>query len=181
MSGNDFERTLQGVGQRSRSRWWDAVALTASTHAFWADFLRSRADPRSVDELLYEAFRIGNSEESANEGAQLILSGKKTTTSSLLWEYENLRKPLPEVGSLSILENGKGEAVCVVETTWLEVVPLEKIDAGFAIAYGEWGSTLAEWQQNAWRYYSAQCQQLGREPTLQMPLVCERFRVVYAR
>ena len=181
MSGNDFERTLQGVGQRSRSRWWDAVALTASTHAFWADFLRSRADPRSVDELLYEAFRIGNSEESANEGAQLILSRKKTTTSSLLSEYENLRKPLPSVGSLSILENGQGEAVCVVETTWLEVLPLEEIDAGFAIAYGEWGSTLAEWQQNAWRYYSTQCQQLGREPTMQMTLVCERFRIVYAR
>ena len=157
------------------------MALTASTHAFWADFLRSRADPRSVDELLYEAFRIGNSEESANEGAQLILSGKKTTTSSLLSEYENLRKPLPSVGSLSILENGQGEAVCVVETTWLEVLPLEEIDAGFAIAYGEWGSTLAEWQQNAWRYYSTQCQQLGREPTLQMTLVCERFRIVYAR
>ena len=143
--------------------------------------MRSRTDPRSIDALLYEAFRVGNSEESANEGAQLILSGKKTTTSSLLWEYENLRKPLPKVGSLSILENGKGEAVCVVETTWLEVLPLEEIDAGFAIAYGEWGSTLAEWQQNAWRYYSTQCQQLGREPTLQMTLVCERFRIVYAR
>ena len=79
------------------------------------------------------------------------------------------------------MENGQGEAVCVIETTWLEVLPLEKIDAGFAIAYGEWGSTLAEWQQNAWRYYSTQCQQLGREPTMQMTLVCERFRIVYAR
>jgi hypothetical protein len=52
------------------------VSLAGSTSEFWADFLRSRADPRSIDELLYEAFRIGNSDESANEGARLILSGK---------------------------------------------------------------------------------------------------------
>jgi len=111
----------------------------------------------------------------------LILAGTKTTTSSLLWEYEKLSKPLPRIGSLSILEDGQGEPVCVVETIWLKVLPFKKIDADFAVAYGEWGDTLPAWQRHAWRYYSKQCGLLGRVPTLQMPLVCERFKVVYAR
>jgi uncharacterized protein YhfF len=155
------------------------AALSTATSAFWVDFVRSRTDPSGAAELFYEAFRIGDSLESADEGARLILTGAKTTTSSLLWEYEKLSKPLPRVGSLSILENGQGEPVCVVETIWLEVLPFEKRDPDFAVAYGEWGDTLPAWQQNAWRYYSKQCGLLGRIPTLKMPLVCERFKVVY--
>jgi uncharacterized protein YhfF len=157
------------------------AALSAATGAFWANFLRSRTDPSATAELLYEAFRIGDSEESGDEGALLISTGVKTTTSSLLWEYEKAGKPLPRVGSLSILENGKGEPICVVETIWLEVLPFEKIDADFAVAYGEWGGTLASWQQNAWRYYSTQCSLLDQIATLQMPVVCERFKIVYSR
>ncbi len=57
----------------------------------------------------------------------------------------------------------------------------EKIDANFVADYGEWGSTLPAWQENNWRFNSKLCERLGRVPTLQMLLVCERFRVVYAR
>lgn len=155
--------------------------LNAATEAFWAKFLRSRTDPSATAKLLCEAFRIGDSEESADEGARLILSGAKTTTSSLLWEYNKQGKPLPFVGSLSILEDGRGKPVCIVETTWLGVLPFQEVDADFAVAYGEWGDTLASWRQHAWTYYSKQCSLLGRKPSLQMPLVCERFRVVHAR
>jgi uncharacterized protein YhfF len=155
--------------------------LGIATKVFWANFLQSQTNPSATAERLYDTFRIGDSPESANEGAQLIIAGIKTTTSSLLWEYEKLRKPLPFIGSLSILEDGQGEPVCIVETIWLKVLPFEKIDVDFAVTYGEWGDTLPAWQQHAWRYYCKQCGLLGRAPTLQMPLVCERFKVVYAR
>src|SRR5215468_1000890 len=144
------------------------ATLNAATEAFWAKFLQSRANPSATATLLCEAFRIGDSEQSADEGARLILSGPKTTTSSLLWEYDKLGKPLPLVGSFSI-----------VETTWLEILQFQEVDADFAVAYGEWGDTLASWRQHAWTYYSKQCGLLGRKPSLQMPLVCERFRVVH--
>lgn len=39
----------------------------------------------------------------------------KTARSSLLWTYEALNKPLPEVGSLSIVTDGGGGPGCVVE------------------------------------------------------------------
>lgn len=48
-------------------------------------------------------FRIGNTPEGANDGVALIKRGVKTATSSLLWTYEAFNKPLPEVGSLSIV------------------------------------------------------------------------------
>src|SRR6516225_415406 len=95
--------------------------LGIATKVFWANFLQSQTNPSATAERLYDTFRIGDSPESANEGAQLIIAGIKTTTSSLLWEYEKLRKPLPFIGSLSILEDGQGEPVCIVETIWLKV------------------------------------------------------------
>lgn len=30
-----------------------------------------------------------------------------------------------------------------------------------------------------WRYFSRECQRLGKEPTLQMPVVCEQFKILY--
>lgn len=99
--------------------------------AFWRDFVRSARAPVDALERFYESFRIGSSEEDAEQGARLVLVGTKTATSSLLWEYEALGKAMPRVGVLSVLEDGMREPVCVVETTWLEVIPFGEIDAAF--------------------------------------------------
>ena len=44
---------------------------------------------------------------------------------------------------------------------------------------GEWDRTLATWRKECWPYYEAVCRQLGRVAALDMPLVCERMRVVW--
>jgi uncharacterized protein YhfF len=154
-------------------------AVSGSTQAFWAEFLRSTPNASDAESRRYEAMRIGDTRESGNHGAQLILSGAKTATSSLEWEYEQLDRARPQIGSLSVVENGQGEPVCIVETTWLEILPFEQIDAAFAAAYGEWDGTLETWRTENWAYNSKRCRALGRTPTLDMPLVCERFKVVY--
>ncbi|WP_180966122.1 ASCH domain-containing protein [Fischerella thermalis] len=153
--------------------------MSFKTQAFWQEYLCSLPIPNDASERFYETFHIGDSEASADHGAELIKQGIKIATSSLLWEYQAANKPLPKVGSLSILENGRGEPVCVVETTWLEIKNFNEIDVQFAYDYGEWDRTLKTWHQECWEYYSEQCYSLGREPTKEMPLVCERFRVVY--
>jgi uncharacterized protein YhfF len=62
----------------------------------------------------------------ADEGAALIKQEVKTATSSLLWTYEAVSKPLPEVGSLSIVTDGGGDPVCVVETIAVDIKGLPK-------------------------------------------------------
>lgn len=155
--------------------------MTANIGAFWQTFLTTHPDPKRAQSKFYEAFAIGDTQKSADEGVALILSGKKTATSALLWEYEVSGTPPPEVGSLSILLNGKGEPVCVVETSEVEVKPLNKVDAAFARDYGEWDGMLTRWRETAWAYYEAQCRDLGKTPTPDMPLVCERCQVIYSQ
>lgn len=155
------------------------MQLKPQTAAFWQEYVSSRPAPEKAGCRLYDVFHIGDSEQSADEGASLIRNGVKTATSSLLWEYEITHKPLPQVGALSIVEDGSGAPVCVVETIWLAIQKFSEVDAQFAYAYGEWDRTLEGWREHCWAYYAEQCRGMGKPATSEMLLVCERLRVLY--
>ena len=144
---------------------------------FWNDFIRSH--PFLQGQRYYEAFRFGNTEKAANEVAALAMSGVKTATSSLLWTIEQEKKPLMQVGDYSIVIDWNHHPVCIIQTTEVNIIPFKDIDAQFAYAYGEGDRTLAWWKQNVWDFYVQECAHLGRLATEEMPLVCERFRVVH--
>ncbi len=147
--------------------------------SFWHEFLNSDACVDGAKPSFQTSYKIGSDEVHANEGANLILAGAKTATSTLAWELEKNAEPVPAVGDLCVIENGKSEAVCVVETTWVEVIPFGKIDGEFARDYAETDGTLEDWKRIFGEYYSAECESLGKVLNEDTPLVCERFRVIY--
>lgn len=155
------------------------MPLNATTDVFWKAYLASLPDATDVALRFYEVFQIGNTPEEADEGAALITQKVKTATSSLLWEYSTTGKPLPEVGSLSIVTGSDGDPVCVVETTEVRIRSFADVDAAFAYDYGEWDRSLETWRARCWEFYARYCHALGKVPTPQMPLVCERFIMVY--
>jgi uncharacterized protein YhfF len=155
------------------------MQLDDRTEALWRAYLASLPHSEDAIRRFYEVFRIGNSPAAADEGAALIRQGLKTATSSLLWAYEATKKPLPEVGSLSILIDSRGDPVCVVEALTVDVKAFADVDAAFAYDYGEWDRTLETWRARCWELNAPRCHALGKMPTPQMPLVCERFAVVY--
>jgi uncharacterized protein YhfF len=145
---------------------------------YWSDFERRWQDHYPTKPHLYEAFRFGNTETSANGLAALVVSGHKTATSDLLWTLEMNHKALVRVGDFSIVTDWDEKPVCLIQTTEVRVLPFEQIDAQFAYDYGEGARTLEWWKREMWRYYDGECKQIGREATSDMPLVCERFRVI---
>jgi uncharacterized protein YhfF len=144
---------------------------------FWNDYVRSHPSLQGL--RYYEAFRFGNTQQLADELAALVLSEVKTATSSLLWTIEQEKKPLMQAGDYSIVTDWKHRPVCIIQTTEVNIVLFKEIDAQFASDYGEGERTLAWWKQHHWDYYRQECAYLGRPATEEMPLVCERFRVVY--
>ncbi len=84
------------------------------------------------------------------------------------------------VGDLSIITNWDGEPLCIIETTEVQVKAFNQVDEQHAYDEGEGDRSLAYWRQVHWQVFSAECAALGRKPTEDMPLVCERFRVVLA-
>jgi uncharacterized protein YhfF len=152
--------------------------LSPPVAALWDRYLQTL--PIAPTQRLYEAFHFGDSRVMADELAALILGGNKTATSSLLWSYEHSGKPQVQPGDLSVVTTWSGEPVCVIETLEVHVRPFESIDARFAWDYGEGDRSLTWCRTNLWAYYARECASLGCEPAEGMPLVCERFRVMFS-
>jgi uncharacterized protein YhfF len=129
--------------------------------------------------LFYEAFHFDDNESSANALAALVLSGQKRATAGLLWANERTQRRLPSVGYLSVVTDWQGAPLCIIETTHIEVVPFDSVSDGFAALEGEGDKTLRYWRDAHWQFFSRECRRIGREPDLQMPVLCEQFKVVY--
>ncbi|MEC6748801.1 ASCH domain-containing protein [Marinilactibacillus sp. XAAS-LB27] len=84
----------------------------------------------------YEAWAFGDSKEMADELAILVLEGTKTATASNYTMYEE-HEPLPYVGLYNVLLDGSGQAVAVIKTTSVEVMPFDEVSEEQAFLEGE--------------------------------------------
>lgn len=154
------------------------MRVTQQIEAFWHEFLTTRPD-LPAGTRYYEAFMFGNGGELAAECAAAVLAGEKTATSGLLWALDAAEERPPRPGDFSIVLDEHGKPVCVIETIEASVRRFDEVDEQFAWEYGEGERTLSWWRSALWSYYARECAQHGWKPSERMPLVCERFRVVY--
>jgi uncharacterized protein YhfF len=148
-------------------------------NAYWRSYLDTLPADSLIHDGQYVAEGWGDSPRLADELGALIAAGTKTATCSALWEYEAGGEPLPKVGLKTIVLDGSGDPLCIVETTEVDVRPFDGVDAQFAFEEGEGDRSLAYWRDAHWRYFSRTLPDVDKEPATDMPLVCERFRVIY--
>ena len=152
---------------------------SAACRAFWAQFLRSLAadDPRRGARP--DAFGFGGDGALADALAALVLADRKRATASLPVEYTTLGEPLPRAGDLSIILDGQGRPVAIIERTSVEQVPFEAVDEAFAAQEGEGDGSLRYWREaHAW-YFNRVCARLGGRLKANTPVLCQRFRRVW--
>jgi uncharacterized protein YhfF len=147
---------------------------------YWQAYLTTRSDDAVVDET-YVVDQFGDHPRLADELAQLVLAGIKTATCSALCEWEAEGSALPEVGLKTIVLDGNNQPLCIIETTEVTIQAFSEVDAQFAYEEGEDDRSLESWRREHWSYFSRVLHQMGMEPTPEMPLVCERFRIIYQR
>jgi uncharacterized protein YhfF len=75
-----------------------------------------------------------------------ILDGRKTSTTSLVVQYELNDEPLPVVGERGVVVDSSGRPVCITEVTEVRVVPLGTVDAAHAIDEGEGYQAVSDWR-----------------------------------
>lgn len=158
----------------------DAVAV------FW-DVAKRRAKlasipgyfgPTPMESIPPPAWAFGATPEHADELLDLVLAGTKTATASALWDYEAEDEPLPEVGTLGIVLDSAGKPRALVMTTDVAVVPFDEVDEEHARLEGEGDRTLAHWREEHERFFTDHASH-AREFTSDMPVVLERFEVLY--
>jgi uncharacterized protein YhfF len=155
----------------------DDLTQAAAVRALWEAFCQGHDEIEP--DTAYEAWYFGDTPELADELASLVVSGKKTATASLFWEYEAEGEALPQVGGYSVITSFDGQPRCVVQTSEVRILPYDEVEADFAADEGEGDLSLEFWRQAHWRFFSRACARIGRQPEVKMPVVCERFRLVY--
>jgi uncharacterized protein YhfF len=146
---------------------------------FWQKYLRTLPKENRADIKMPETWGFGDGEAMANELGSLVVKGIKTATCSLFKEYETGHEVLPQAGDLSIILDGRGEPLCLIETTLVVIKPFNEVDAQFAYDEGEGDRSLEYWRQAHRRFFNRTCVEIGIEFTEEMLVVCERFKVIY--
>lgn len=152
------------------------MSTPLTVEEFWRE---CRAVLPGLPASVPEAWAFGATPAQADSLLALVLEGTKTATASALWDYEYSQDPLPEPGLLNIILDGFGTPRALVETVAVEVVPFNEVQASHALAEGEGDRSLLDWREtheNYWRQHSENPR--GFEPN--MPVVCERFRLMYS-
>ncbi len=138
----------------------------------WAAF----AAGHGLSGTAYEAWAFGGD---AGTLARLVLEGTKTAASSALPLYELEGEPLPEADEYSVILDGQEEAVCVIQTERVEIVPFQDVGADHAFREGEGDRSLAFWRTVHERFFTEELAQAGLRFRQDMPVVCETFRKVW--
>jgi uncharacterized protein YhfF len=122
---------------------------------------------------------FGDSEPLSESLINLILAGVKRGTCSLVWSWEFDGEAIPQVGDIEIVLDWHGEPSFVRRATEVEIVPFDGVTADFAASEGEGDRSLSYWQAEHWRFFTDECKRIGRAVDKSMPLVCERFEVLF--
>lgn len=152
--------------------------MKKSIREFWGQYLTTLPAAEQAGRS-YTVWSFGYSSEMADRLGELVRRGVKTATSTLLWEFESTGETLPKPGDLSLILDGRGEPLCIVETVEVETTPFDQMSERHAWEEGEGSRTLEYWRAAHLEFFTETCARINRQPDEHMPVVCERFRLVF--
>lgn len=138
----------------------------------WQAFPDKKADDT------YLAWQYGCAQDKL---AQLTLQGTKTATASSYPVYKAGNEPVPAVGDYSVILDSQNQAVCIIQTTQIDIVPFYQVDEEQAYLEGEGDRTLTYWREVHRTFFESEMQSIHQEFTEDMLVVCERFKIVYPK
>lgn len=140
----------------------------------WEEFCRATGTDEACE---YEAWAFGDAPDKL---ADLVLRSIKTATASAYDLYAADGEPLPKVGEYSVILNSREDAVCVIRTTRLEVLPFCKVDERHAYLEGEGDRSLAYWRKVHEDFFRRECEGYDRiEFDENFKVLCEEFKCLY--
>lgn len=124
----------------------------------------------------YETWCFG---ADADRLAELVLAGKKTATSSAYPIYVVENAPLQKVGEYSIILDSHENAVCIVRTTKVYVVPFDEVSSYHAYREGEGDLSLEYWREVHRAFFLTEMNAIDKNFDEKMKVVCEEFEKVF--
>jgi uncharacterized protein YhfF len=111
-----------------------------------------------------------------------IKSGAKTSTSSLLREYQVEDQAIPVAGFRGAVIDSTGERIFIIETTRVNIVELRDVPLSHAVAEGEGYKSVADWREGHARFWQSPEMRAALGSDFQLDdtslVVLERFKVI---
>lgn len=145
--------------------------------AFWQRFCEN--NPGVDLNCPYQVWHFGDSRSLADQLCDLVLQGRKKATACLVWEAELDPNNAPVLNGYSVITDFDGNPKCIIKTVEVRILPFNEVDEEFAADEGEGNLSLGFWRQVHWDYFTRKCREMGKEASLEMEVMCERFEVVY--
>jgi uncharacterized protein YhfF len=156
------------------------MSIPMTPEQFWRAYLDTLPGDHPAHALpVPEAEGFGDSPELAEKLGHLIHEGVKTATCASLREHEYDGSPVPKVGEYSIVLDGQGAPLVIYQLTEVTIRSYHEVDASFAYEEGEGERSLESWREAHWRFFKRVHDAFGIPTDVKMPLVCQRFRVVF--
>lgn len=156
------------------------IFWTAARHQTRTNPVPGYLGTYSGEALAPPAWAFGATPEHAEELLALVLDGTKTATAGALWDYEHENEQLPRVGDLAIILDGAEHPRALIENIQVDVVAFEDVSAEHAFLEGEGDRSLEHWRTVHEQFFTEfAVHDRGFSPS--MPIVLERFRVLYPR
>ena len=146
--------------------------------AFWDRARSAGAVPADATPTLVE--RFGDSPALADELLGFVIHGDKRATTGSHDVALAADGPMPFVGMFSVMLDGADRPRVVLRTTEVRVGPMSSVDDRFAWDEGEGDRSRETWLADHTAFFSRQLTAIGLEFHPDIPVVFERFELVYA-
>ncbi len=121
------------------------------------------------------AFGADNDPDQQTRLGTLVLEGPKRATAGRLADHDPETDPVPRPGDHSVILDGDGLPLCIIETTRVEIRRFDDVDEDFAWTEGEGDRTLAWWREAHLAFFD----RVGTPIDSDTPLVLEWFDLVW--
>ena len=150
-----------------------------STEKFWQDFCAKNSKVNSDEP--YQVWFFGDSQKMARELAELVISGKKSATASLVEFNEKHPGIAPVKEVFSVVTDFEGIPLCVIQTTEIRHLPFKEVDAQFAFDEGESDQRLDYWREVHQRYFTKEAAEFNLEFNEKSLIACEKFKLLHPK
>ena len=152
---------------------------TESVVKFWRDFCTENLNVNPNES--YQVWFFGDSQKMARELAELVISGKKHATASLVEFNERHPEAAPISDGFSVVKDFEGVPLCVIQTTGIRHLPFDEVDAQLAFDEGEGDQTLKDWREGHRRYFTKEATDYNLEFNEKSIIACERFKLLHPK
>lgn len=143
------------------------------------DFWEKVKKEKGIQDDFNDAWGFGDNPELKQEMIELILNGKKRTSTNLLIESKLAGYPDSRIGAYHIILDGEDNPTAVIRTVQLTLGKLEDVSDDHAYWEGEGDRTRETYLNEHIKYYKRIGEQLGFEFNLDLELEFERFKLIY--